>query len=106
MTRLRWLTRPPPTRTTSGEFLTSNASVAHRRLTGAFLPLYSETLEELIALRKLKRATGGIDLERLNAGEKKKRRKVVDAEGKVTEDGMIEGTQGGIKDRTRDDPDE
>ncbi|ORY90788.1 hepatocellular carcinoma-associated antigen 59-domain-containing protein [Leucosporidium creatinivorum] len=65
-----------------------------------------ETLEELIALRKLKRATGGIDLERLNAGEKKKRRKVVDAEGKVTEDGMIEGTHGGIKDRTRDDPDD
>lgn len=72
----------------------------------AVLLIYSETLEELIALRKLKRATGGIDLERLNAGEKKKRRKVVDGEGRVTEDGMIEGTHGGIKDRTRDDPDE
>lgn len=65
----------------------------------------SETLEELIALRKLKRATGGIDLERLNEGEKKKRRKVVDADGKVTEDGMVEGTHGGMvkgKDRMRD----
>lgn len=74
---------------------------------------YSETLEEMIALRKLKRATGGIDLERLNAGEqKKKRRKVASADGgdvtKVTDSGMIEGTQGGImgKDRVRDEVDE
>lgn len=69
-----------------------------------------ETLDELIALRKLKRATGGIDLERLNAGERKKKRKVtVNEDGsRVTEDGMIEGTEGGIKgkDRVRDEVDE
>ena len=41
---------------------------------------HSETLEELIALRKLARRTGGIDADRLNAGEKKRRKKV-DAEG-------------------------
>lgn len=78
-------------------------------LTDVYLGL-SETLDELIALRKLKRATGGIDLERLNAGEKKKRRKVtINEDGsKITEDGMIEGTQGGIKgkDRVRDEIDE
>jgi len=70
----------------------------------------SETLEELIALRKLKRATGGIQLERLNAGEKKRRPKVEtrDTNGEVVlADGQVEGTVGGLtkgKDRLRDEP--
>ncbi|KAM0749808.1 hypothetical protein T439DRAFT_326704 [Meredithblackwellia eburnea MCA 4105] len=73
----------------------------------------SEQLEELIALRKLKRSTGGIDINKLNQGEqkKKKRPRRDDAgDGTVTrDDGMIEGTKGGIsnqKDRLRDDDDD
>ncbi|GAA5942422.1 telomere length and silencing 1 family protein [Sporobolomyces koalae] len=66
----------------------------------------SETLEQLLAIRKLKRATAGLDLERLNAGEKKRRVKASTGET-VLENGMIEGNQGGIagKDRLRDDGD-
>lgn len=67
---------------------------------------HSETLEELIALRKLKRTIGGIDLERLNAGEKKRRAKVDPAAAAAeTSGGMIEGTFGGLtkgKDRVKD----
>ncbi|KAK4049369.1 hypothetical protein OIV83_004101, partial [Microbotryomycetes sp. JL201] len=62
----------------------------------------SETLEELIALRKLKRATGGIELDKLNAGDRKKRRKEGDSGEQVTADGMVEGTHGGLRDRVRD----
>ncbi|SGY69657.1 BQ5605_C004g03045 [Microbotryum silenes-dioicae] len=71
----------------------------------------SATLEDLIALRKLKRATGGIDLDRLNAGEKKRKPKAnrddptgADPSERINEDGMIEGLHGGIqhKDRVRD----
>jgi len=78
----------------------------------------SETLEQLLAIRKLKRTTAGLDLERLNAGEqlsRKKRLKVtnegVEDSGKevVGENGMIEGQHGGLKsgaggarDRVRD----
>lgn len=48
------------------------------RLTKLCAPL-SATMEELLALRKLRKAKGGIDLHRLNEGEKKKRkRKKVD----------------------------
>ncbi|GAA5914102.1 telomere length and silencing 1 family protein [Sporobolomyces salmoneus] len=83
----------------------------------------SETLEQLLAIRRLKRTTAGLDLERLNAGEKKKRTKLSSAagggggeggdqsegggEGKRLENGMIEGTNGGLggKDRFRDDGD-
>lgn len=46
-------------------------------------------MEELIALRKLGRRTGGIDLERLNAGEKKRRKKV-DKEEVKGKDRMLE----------------
>ncbi|GAA6019740.1 hypothetical protein JCM11491_005235 [Sporobolomyces phaffii] len=70
----------------------------------------SETLEQLLAIRKLKRATAGLDLERLNAGERKKRPKAVDADGSAVaklDNGMLEGTHGGLntanKDRLRDD---
>ncbi|GAA6063792.1 hypothetical protein JCM10212_001362 [Sporobolomyces blumeae] len=76
----------------------------------------SETLEQLLAIRKLKRTTAGLDLERLNAGERKKRPKASAGEGGergeiVTKDGMIEGLNGGLrggggsgaKDRLRDD---
>ncbi|KAI5475547.1 hypothetical protein MNV49_001180 [Pseudohyphozyma bogoriensis] len=73
----------------------------------------SETLEELIALRKLKRAVGGIDLERLNAGEKKRRKKAAgDGESGevVNADGTVSGTHGGFrekgKDRMRDEEDD
>lgn len=62
----------------------------------------SETIEELLALRKFKRSNAGMDLERLNAGERKKRVKAVS-----TETGMVEGTIGGLskgKDRMRDEP--
>ncbi|GAA5918261.1 hypothetical protein JCM6882_005134 [Rhodosporidiobolus microsporus] len=79
----------------------------------------SETLDSLLALRKLKRSTAGLELDRLNAGERKKRPKVSQAEGEggggdgtvTTKEGMIEGTQGGLrsggagKDRLRDDGD-
>lgn len=74
------------------------------------LELCSETLDELIALRKLKRATGGIQLERLNAGEKKRRPKVEQETnpGEMQLDnGMIEGLNGGLsggRDRIKDDP--
>ncbi|BGP53606.1 hypothetical protein JCM8202_001473 [Rhodotorula sphaerocarpa] len=72
----------------------------------------SETLEELLALRRLKRSTAGLELERLNSGERKKRPKVAkpseDADGvTVTSNGMLEGTNGGLRagagDRIRDD---
>ncbi|GAA5990733.1 hypothetical protein JCM10908_003212 [Rhodotorula pacifica] len=73
----------------------------------------SETLEELLALRRLKRSTAGLELDRLNSGERKKRpkpTKTVDGEeegGLVTSNGMIEGTNGGLRpgagDRIRDD---
>ena len=57
---------------------------------------YSETLEDLIALRKMRRTAAGIDLERLNAGERK-RRKVQDTSEEVQRaNGMIEGTKGGL----------
>ncbi|GAA5882327.1 hypothetical protein JCM16303_004073 [Sporobolomyces ruberrimus] len=75
----------------------------------------SETLEQLLAIRRLKRATAGLDLERLNAGEKKKRPKLaVDETGTGVaklENGMLEGMSGGLnsnerdKDRLRDDGD-
>ncbi|BGP18773.1 hypothetical protein JCM10213_004268 [Rhodosporidiobolus nylandii] len=74
----------------------------------------SETLDSLLALRRLKRSTAGLDLERLNAGERKKRaRAAAENEGAgdgqvVTAEGMIEGTNGGLrggKDRLRDDGD-
>ncbi|GAA5844387.1 hypothetical protein JCM11251_007594 [Rhodosporidiobolus azoricus] len=81
----------------------------------------SETLDSLLALRKLKRSTAGLELDRLNAGERKKRPKVsstAEGEGgdgtRVREDGMVEGTRGGLKegaggaagkDRLRDDGD-
>lgn len=73
---------------------------------------FRETLEEMIALRRLKRATGGIELDRLNAGEKKRRSKQEsnrDANGEVVlADGQVEGTQGGLlqrgKDRIKDEP--
>jgi hypothetical protein len=83
-------------------------------LTSLFFPR-SETLDSLLALRRLKRSTAGLDLERLNAGEKKKRPKVAaapaeGADGSVTTaEGMVEGIQGGLraggagKDRIRDD---
>jgi len=64
----------------------------------------SETLEQLLAIRKLKRTTAGLDIERLNAGEqlsRKKRLKVTNEglEDKevVGENGMIEGQHGGLK---------
>ncbi|BGP22530.1 hypothetical protein Rt10032_c07g3008 [Rhodotorula toruloides] len=72
----------------------------------------SETLEELLALRRLKRLTAGLELEKLNSGEKRKRVRPVaegDASGQVLENGMIEGTHGGLRggaaagDRIRDD---
>ncbi|KAG0656041.1 hypothetical protein C6P46_000473 [Rhodotorula mucilaginosa] len=73
----------------------------------------SETLEELLALRRLKRSTAGLELDRLNSGERKKRPKVVKTgeggeEGVVvTSGGMLEGTGGGLRagagDRIRDD---
>ncbi|KAK4048068.1 hypothetical protein OIO90_005969 [Microbotryomycetes sp. JL221] len=69
----------------------------------------SETLEELIALRKLKRATGGIELDKLNSGERRKRRKEGDEEDqdpsgeRLNADGTIEGTQGGLSHQTRGD---
>lgn len=51
----------------------------------------------------MKRSNTGIDLDRLNAGERKKKVKAV-----TTETGMVEGTIGGIsskgKDRMRDEP--
>ncbi|GAA5992746.1 hypothetical protein JCM11641_001476 [Rhodosporidiobolus odoratus] len=80
----------------------------------------SSTLDSLLALRRLKRSTAGLDLERLNAGERKKRAKreeAGDGEGGaggdgtvINKDGMLEGTNGGIqqgagKDRLRDDGD-
>ncbi|GAA6041752.1 hypothetical protein JCM8097_008313 [Rhodosporidiobolus ruineniae] len=74
----------------------------------------SETLDSLLALRRLKRSTAGLELDRLNAGERRKRAKAAaegDAGGdgtRITESGMIEGTQGGLrggKDRLRDDGD-
>jgi hypothetical protein len=75
--------------------------------------LCSETLEELLALRRLKRSTAGLELDRLNSGERKKRPKVVKTgeggeEGVVvTSGGMLEGTGGGLRagagDRIRDD---
>ncbi|GAA5864681.1 hypothetical protein JCM1840_002199 [Sporobolomyces johnsonii] len=70
----------------------------------------SETLEQLLALRRLKRSTAGLELERLNAGERKKRPKASEAgEGTVvTKEGMVEGTHGGLqggRDRLRDDGD-
>ena len=73
----------------------------------------SETLEELLALRRLKRSTAGLELDRLNSGERKKRPKVPKTgeggeEGVVvTSSGMLEGTGGGLRagagDRIRDD---
>ncbi|GAA6001945.1 telomere length and silencing 1 family protein, partial [Rhodotorula paludigena] len=80
----------------------------------------SETLEELLALRRLKRSTAGLELDRLNSGERKKRPKSTltagapgapaDGDGTVLrEDGSVEGTRGGIRhggagnDRLRDD---
>ncbi len=61
-------------------------------------------------MRKLKRATGGIQLDRLNAGEKKRRPKQ-EKEGTpgelVLENGMVEGMHGGLsggRDRIKDDP--
>lgn len=72
----------------------------------------SETLEELLALRRLKRSTAGLELEKLNSGEKRKRARPVaegDASGQVLENGMVEGTHGGLRggaagaDRIRDD---
>lgn len=59
----------------------------------------SETLEELIALRKLTRKPTGIDLVRLNAGEKKKKVKSAKESedvGTIGPGGMIEGSIGGI----------
>ncbi|GAA5873526.1 hypothetical protein JCM3774_000040 [Rhodotorula dairenensis] len=73
----------------------------------------SETLEELLALRRLKRSTAGLELDRLNSGERKKRPKPTKTgdggeEGVVvTSNGMLEGTGGGLRagagDRIRDD---
>ncbi|GAA6053704.1 hypothetical protein JCM3770_003175 [Rhodotorula araucariae] len=74
----------------------------------------SETLEELLALRRLKRSTAGLELERLNAGERRKRPKAAPAQDAATdgtvvfrEDGTVEGTVGGLRqpggDRLRDD---
>lgn len=73
----------------------------------------SETLEELLALRRLKRSTAGLELDRLNSGERKKRPKPTKiSEGGeegvvVTSSGMLEGTGGGLRagagDRIRDD---
>ncbi|BGP37601.1 hypothetical protein JCM10449v2_001518 [Rhodotorula kratochvilovae] len=77
----------------------------------------SETLEELLALRRLKRSTAGLELDRLNSGERRKRAKAAPAQeqgaaggdGTVVfrEDGTVEGTQGGLRqmggDRLRDD---
>lgn len=76
--------------------------------------LCSETLEELLALRRLKRSTAGLELDRLNSGERKKRPKPTPgadaAEGGVValSNGMLEGTNGGLRagagaDRIRDD---
>lgn len=70
------------------------------------------TLDELIALRKLKRATGGIQLDRLNAGEKKRKPKQENkddqGDGEIRlENGMVEGMNGGLsrgKDRIKDEP--
>jgi len=69
---------------------------------------YSETLEQLLAIRKLKRATAGLDLERLNAGEKKKRTRInieestTDGATAKLENGMIEGLNGGLNNSNRD----
>ncbi|TNY20649.1 hepatocellular carcinoma-associated antigen 59-domain-containing protein [Rhodotorula diobovata] len=66
----------------------------------------SETLDELLALRRLKRSTAGLELDRLNSGERRKRAKAAPsaaageqgAEGYVLrEDGTVEGTQGGLR---------
>ncbi|GAA6023288.1 hypothetical protein JCM10207_006221 [Rhodosporidiobolus poonsookiae] len=73
----------------------------------------SETLDSLLALRRLKRSTAGLELDRLNAGERKKRPRAAqegaeEGQGEVVrEDGSVEGTRGGIreKDRLRDDGD-
>ena len=70
----------------------------------------SATLDDLIALRKLRRPTGGIELDRLNAGERRRRAEGAGGEGadKLNEDGTVEGTQGGLlaanvsKDRVKD----
>lgn len=88
----------------------ARAFSGRRRL--AHISLRSETLEELLALRKLKRSTAGLELDKLNSGEKRKRARPVaegDASGLVLENGMVEGTHGGLKrgvvgaDRIRDD---
>ncbi|GAA5905332.1 hypothetical protein JCM8208_003819 [Rhodotorula glutinis] len=81
----------------------------------------SETLDELLALRRLKRSTAGLELDRLNSGERRKRAKPTAAPGEggaadggtvLREDGTVEGTQGGLRsgaggaagqDRLRDD---
>jgi hypothetical protein len=47
---------------------------------------FSQTLEELIALRKLRKTMGGIDLERLNAGERKKKKKKVEGEDEAAKE--------------------
>ncbi|GAA5874918.1 hypothetical protein JCM8547_003610 [Rhodosporidiobolus lusitaniae] len=74
----------------------------------------SETLDSLLQLRRLKRSTAGLELDRLNAGERKKRPKTsaVKEDGGdgtvVREDGSVEGTKGGLrgaKDRIKDDGD-
>ncbi|GAA5939161.1 hypothetical protein JCM3775_003197 [Rhodotorula graminis] len=77
----------------------------------------SETLDELLALRRLKRSTAGLELDRLNSGERRKRAKPTATPGDgapadggtvLREDGTVEGTQGGLRsgaggDRLRDD---
>ncbi|GAA5849431.1 hypothetical protein JCM9279_000901 [Rhodotorula babjevae] len=80
----------------------------------------SETLDELLAIRRLKRSTAGLELDRLNSGERRKRAKPTAAPGEAAgadggtvlrEDGTVEGTQGGLRsgaggagqDRLRDD---
>lgn len=85
------------------------SSLESARLTWADSPSCeprSETLDELLALRRLKRSTAGLELDRLNSGERRKRAKAAPsaaageqgAEGYVLrEDGTVEGTQGGLR---------
>ncbi|KAG0144039.1 hypothetical protein CROQUDRAFT_672589 [Cronartium quercuum f. sp. fusiforme G11] len=61
----------PPSSTTNPDSTPLDSSDEQASDTASTIP----TIDDIIALRKLKKARGGIDLERLNAGEPKKKRK-------------------------------
>lgn len=54
---------------------------------------HSRSLEDIIELRKLRRAREGIDVSKLNKGEPRKRKKAADDGSTTTPTGLIKGAK-------------